>query len=195
MKFKMSVFKIAVAAAWAIMLVVVAAGTLWLSPSHKTAIQQAQQELLEMQDRLAFARSAQKETTKQRMRDRLAEAENSINAFSCTTASESALIFQIGQTANALQLQKFSSRFPDSLPEQTLDKTERIGEGWLTVEFVADYLKTAAFINSLERNTPVLFVESIQLTPADSEPGLAAVRINISYLIRKNPSASVAAAH
>jgi len=194
MKFKWSVYKIVVAVVWAMMLAVVGAGTLFISPSQKIAMQRAQQELLEMQDRLAFARSAGKKDTKQRMRDRLAEAENSVNTFSCTTASESALIFQIGQMANALQLQKFSGRQPDNVPEPTLDKNDRIGEGWLTVDFVADYLKTAAFINGLERNAPVLFVESIQLTPADGDAGLAAVRMNISYLIRKNAAASVAAA-
>lgn len=189
---KLSPFAVAVLSAWGVCAAILAIGSTLISPPRQTALQQARGELTELQDKLMFAHSAKKEETKQRMRNQMADAQDTLNVFSCTASSESTLIFQIGQLAQTLALDKFNSRFPDSRPELTLDKTERIGEGWLTVEFVADYLKTAAFVNGLERNTPTLFVESIQLRPNDDSTGVAEVRMNLSYLIRKTPDTAVA---
>ena len=191
-KLKLSPLAIAVLSGWILYAAVMAIGSALITPPRQAALQALRGQLTELQDKLMFARSAKKEETKQRMRDQMTAAQETLSAFSCAASAESALIFQVGQLADTLALDKFSSRFPDSLPELTLEKTERIGEGWLTVEFVADYLKTAAFVNGLERNTPTLFVESIQLRPSDDNAGKADVRMNISYLIRKTPDTTVA---
>ena len=91
-------------------------------------------------------------------------------------------------------MKKFTSRVPETVPDKTLEKTERLTEGWLAVDFAADYLKTAAFVNALERHEPVLFVESITLRRSDENPQEATVRMLISYLIQ-SPEKSRATAN
>ena len=184
MKRNLSPYKIVAGLAWAVCLGIIGVGTLKPDDSRGSALEQAQRSLQESQEKLAFAQSAGKEETKQRTLDRLAQTRESLNTFTCPTVAESALIFKIGQMANTLELKKFTSRVPETLPDKTIEKTERLTEGWLSVDFVADYLKTAAFVNSLERHEPVLFVESITLRRSDENPQEATVRMMISYLIQ-----------
>ena len=193
MKPKLSPYKIATGAVWAVCLGFFAVGALQVSEPQKAALEKAKREVQESQEKLAFAQDAKKDDTLKRMQQRLEATQASLNAFSCSPAEESAMIFQVGQLAHTLQLKKFTSRFPENVPEQTLEKDRRLTEGWLAVEFVADYLKLAAFVNSLERQTPVMFVESMSVTQSQDNPEEASVRMNLSYLIRKEGAAKTVA--
>jgi hypothetical protein len=185
MKQKRLTFKTMIAMVWAICAGVFLCGMIFFGQSQTGSLDLARRNLLESRENLAVAQNAQKSETKQRTKERLIRAQESLDAFSCPAAAESALVFQIGQLAHTLALKQFTSRFPDNAPEQILEKSERIGEGWLTVEFIADYLALAEFINGLERHEPVLFVESIHLRRTEDSSEEAAVRMNLSYLIRK----------
>lgn len=185
MKQKLLTFKTITAIVWAVCIGVFVLGTVFFGGPLSAALEQSRRNLQESQEKLAFAQNAQKSETKQRTKERLVKVQESLNAFSCPAATESTLIFQIGQLAHTLQLKQFTSRFPDNAPEHILEKSERISESWLTVEFVADYLSLAAFINSLERHEPVLFVESIHLRRSEENDEDASVKMNLSYLIRK----------
>lgn len=184
MKRNLLTFKIVAGLVWAVCLGIIGVGTLLSDGARSVVLGQAERSLQESQEKLAFAQSAGKDETKQRTFDRLAQTQESLNTFTCPNAAESALIFKIGQMANTLDLKKFTSRVPESVPDKTLEKDERLTEGWLSVDFVADYLMTAAFVNSLERHEPVLFVESISLRRSDENPQEATVRMMISYLIQ-----------
>lgn len=193
MKLKLTPYNAAAALLWIVCLGVIGAGVLFSGGLQGVAIEQARRDLNESQEKLAFAQSAGKDETKQRTQERLARTRDSLNTFSCPAAAESSLIFQIGQLAHTLELKKFTSRFPDNVPEQTIEKSDRIAEGWLTVEFIADYLKAAAFVNSLERHEPLLFIESIHLRPSEEGVDEASVRLTLSYLIRKSGPAKTVA--
>jgi hypothetical protein len=193
MKPKLSPYKAITAVAWALCIGAIVFGTVFFGGSQSSALDQARRSLQDSQEKLAFAQNAQKSETKQRTKERLVRAQESLNTFSCPASAESALIFQVGQLAHTLKLKQFTSRFPDNAPEQILEKSERLSEGWLTIEFVADYLSLAAFVNSIERHEPVLFVESIHLRPSDGNDEEASVRMNLSYLIRKGERAKTVA--
>ncbi len=184
MKRKLPIYPIIAGLVWALCLGYIVLGPTLLDASPSITLEQAQAAVLESQEKLAFAQSAGKEDTKQRLNERLADTIASLNTFSCPVQAESQLIFQIGQLAHALDLKNFTSRFPGNAPENILDKSDRMAEGWLTVEFDADYLKTVAFANSLERHEPVLFVESIHLRRRPDNEHEASVRMMLSYLIR-----------
>ena len=194
MKPKLSPHKASVAVVWAICIGAIVLGTLFFGGAQTSALDQARRDVQESQEKLDFAQNAQKSETKQRTKERLVRAQESLNTFSCPASAESALIFQIGQLAHTLNLKQFTSRFPDNAPEQILEKSERLSEGWLTVEFVADYLSLAEFVNSIERHEPVLFVESITLRRSEENDEEASVRMNLSYLIRKGEKAKTVAA-
>lgn len=193
MKSKLSTYTLVTGAVWAACIGFFFVRMMFFDGQSSAAVEQARRDLQESQEKLAFAQSAQKEETKQRTKERLEIAKNSLDTFSCAASKESELIFDIGQLAHTLSLKKFTSRFPENKPEQILDKTDRISEGWLTVEFVADYLALSAFVNSIERHTPVLFVESIQLRPGEDDEHEATIRMNLSYLIRKDGSTKTVA--
>lgn len=194
MKRNLLTFKLVVGLVWVVCLGIIGVGMLLSGGTHSVALVQAERALAESQEKLAFAQSAGKEETKQRTLDRLTQTRESLYTFTCPNAAESALIFRIGQMANTLELKKFTSRVPETVPDKTLEKTERLTEGWLAVDFAADYLKTAAFVNALERHEPVLFVESITLRRSDENPQEATVRMLISYLIQ-SPEKSRATAN
>lgn len=186
MKLKLPTYKVVTGVVWAACIGFFAFGTLQLSGPLNAALETARQDVQESREKLAFAQSAKKAETLKRMQEQLDTARESLNSFSCPTTEESALIFQLGQLAHTLQLKKFTSRSPSETPEQTLEKNERITEGWLAVEFSADYLKLAAFVNSLERQSPVLFIESMSVSQSESNTEEASVRMNLSYLLRKD---------
>lgn len=192
MKKKRSIYKITAVAVWLGCLGFIGFGTILFGGTQQVELEKAGRNLQESQDKLAFAQSAGKEETKRRTQERLDKTQQSLNTFSCPASGESSLVFQISQLADSIGLKKFTSRFPEVIQETTLQESKHIAEGWLTTEFDADYLKTAAFINSLERHEPVLFVESIHLRSSRDNPGEASVRLTLSYLIRK-PDESCAA--
>lgn len=193
MKSKLSIYKIAAGVTWAACLGFFAFGTVQISGPQATAIEKMRQDVQESQEKLIFAQSAKKNDTLKRMQERLDAAHLLLNTFSCSGAEESSLIFQIGQLARQVELKNFTSRLPENTQERTLEKSGRIQEGWLALEFVADYLKLAAFVNSLERQSPVLFVESISLTHSNDNKEEASVRMMLSYLIRKDDAVKTVA--
>ncbi len=184
MKHKPSVWNILIGVLWLVCIGVVVAGSALFGAPQAAAIRQAQINVLQTREQLALARNAAREETRQQMRNRLEQAKTTLDAFSCPAADESALIFQVGQLAKSLGLKQFETRFPEHTPEKTIETNRRIAEGWLTVEFVADYPNVAAFINGLERHRPALFVESIELRRSDEDARRAAVQMMLSYLIR-----------
>jgi hypothetical protein len=185
MKLKFSFYTIAAGIVWIACFGFMGVGTLLSGGTFNPSLEQARRDLQESREKLTFAENAGKEETKRKAGERFTKTQESLNTFTCPSSAESALIFQIGQLAHSLELKKFTGRIPESSPEKTLEKSERIVEGWLAVEFVADYLRTAAFINSLECNNPVLFVESISMSRSEDNIEEASVKINLSYLIQK----------
>lgn len=186
MKRNMSLSNILIAVLWTICIGTVGVGVGLLSVPQAAAIQQAQLNVLENREQLALAQNAAKEQTQENLRRRVAQARQTLDAFACPAAAESALIFQMGQLAKTLELKHFTTRFPSLSPEQTMENNPYVAEGWLTMDFVADYLKLAAFINGLERHEPALFVESIELRRDENQDTDASVRMMLSYLIRKD---------
>ena len=184
MKKKLPIYPLIAGIVWAACMGLVVLSPTLLSGAQGMTVEQARQALLESQEQLAIAKKSSGEKAKQQLNARLAETKQSLSAFSCPYPDESKLIFQIGQMAHTLQLENFTTRFPGNAPEKILEKENRTKEGWLTVEFDADYLKTIAFVNSLERHKPILFVESIHLRRNPDNHQTASVRMMLSYLIQ-----------
>lgn len=160
---------------------------LWLAPSFDSRIQRAQQQQHQLQEQLTLGKSAQKEQTKQTIQKCLEDTLMWVGCFSTPEPQRSSLIFKVGQLASALGLKEYVSQLPSSVPDPTLPNSTALQEGWLTISFKSDFLTAATFVNTLEREQPVVFVETITLQGDDQNPDLVEVKMLLSYLVQTRP--------
>lgn len=94
------------------------------------------------------------------------------------------LILQISQLAARHQLQDFTSRVISSPGSKKTDKS-KITEAWMELNFSGNFPQIASFINSLERNEPVVFIENIIINRGKEADGMPSANVQISYLTQK----------
>jgi Tfp pilus assembly protein PilO len=83
------------------------------------------------------------------------------------------LAFKIGTLANTAGLESFNMKPANKMGPETLPETEYIMERRVDLTFAASFQRFAAFLNTLERHRPVLFVETFALSrplDKDAEP-------------------------
>lgn len=187
MKLKLTAYTIAVATVWTVCLIGVGLAVLLVGVPQSQAAEQARRDMQESRQRLEWALDAGEGDVLSRLEEHWNRTRELVDQFSCPAANESELIFKIGQIAHALGIERFTSRSPDRSPEQTLDSADSVKEATLTVEFESDYPTLTAFVNSLERHWPRLFVESINLRRLGNEAQNPATQLTITYFVRKDP--------
>lgn len=175
------------AAVWVLSAALIVSYGLWLAPSLDSHIQHAQQQQQQLQEQLTLGKSAQKEQTKQTIQKCLEDNLMWVGCFSTPEPQRSSLIFKVGQLASVLGLKDFVSQLPSSIPDPTLPNSAALQEGWLSISFKSDFLTAATFVNTLERDQPVMFVETISLQGDDQNPDWVEVRMLLSYLVQTRP--------
>ena len=95
------------------------------------------------------------------------------------------LILQISQLAAKYQLQNFTTKMVSSSSATKKDDTSNIVEAWLELEFTGSFSQITTFINALERNDPVVFIENIDLHRGTQVNSLPSASIQISYFTAK----------
>lgn len=187
-------YGLAVAGVWGFCLILtILLYVLILEPQGKkiTTLQQTTQKASEDYD---LAQRARRPETKLRVQERLETATKNLNQFTIGADAASRLTVLISQLASQQKLTNFAVKTQDL--SSTLDEKTQSGiaEAWLELTFSGTFSQCAAYLNALERNQPVIFIESAEILRATQINQDPTARVAISYLIDTNTAATSATA-
>jgi hypothetical protein len=138
-------------------------------------------------ERYSRAIEAAKEKDQSRLAGQVESLHDRIGDFVVSLTDAPDLAFKIGELANEAKLTSFGMRpanrnGPDALPD-----FEHIVEKHVGLTFSGEFSRFAAFLNTLERHHPVLFVETFAISrpmEKDSEPQ---ANMELAVLVEKAP--------
>lgn len=176
-------YGLALAGVWGVWLAItVLLYSLVLGPQGKlmATLQQTMQTASEDYE---LAQRARRPETKLRIQERLENATQNLNQFVIGADAASKLTVLISQLAAQQKLADFSVKTREMTP--TLDEQNKSGiaEAWLELTFSGPFSQCAAYINALERNQPVIFIESAEIQRNTQITEAPTARVLISYLI------------
>lgn len=192
---KLSKYVITTGILWGVCAIIFGIGYFALYRTQKDQLAQIQTELNESQLLLDKALLASKKNTREKMLQQLESTSELIENFTTRQDMITKQVFEIGQIANDLGLREFSSMNKSTPDHSTVGKAKILTEAWLEVDFIASFKQFSEFINRLERNCPVVFVEEVSLRRGNKTDYGHQATLKLSFLAKtKNESKKIASA-
>jgi hypothetical protein len=168
---------------WTGWLIITAAIYLLILGPQNTLMAKLNQEFADSNEKYALAQTAGRHDTKTHLNETLKAMHQKTARFIIPAGNATDLMFHISQLAAQYQLQKFSAkdRPPGTFAEN--DEQSKIVENWQELSFSGDFVQIASFLNTLERNQPVIFIENIDIQRDMQNPSSMQAKVLISYLV------------
>jgi hypothetical protein len=188
MKFKLpnSAFKqysLLVSCTWGLWAVMAAAAYFLVLGPQQIAVARLGKEFNISNEQYAMAQTAQRKETKVHIEATLKEQVEKTSRFVVPSDTASAMTLQISQLASEHGLSDFSTKTRELSSTFGTDSKAKITDAWLELTFACSFNQFAAFLNSLERSQPVVFVETAQISRDAEGSDLPRARVLISYLV------------
>lgn len=183
-------YLIALAGVWIVFMAIT--GLLYglvLSP-QSAQLQKLQQLTRSSAEDYELAQQARRPETKRRIQEQLENTIQHIGQFMVSGEAASRLTVLISQLAAQSNLNEFSVKTREIAPTLSQEDAAKVGEVWLELTFDAPFNRCAAYLNALERNNPIIFIESATIQKSSQASEEPAARILISYLIDKQQTAA-----
>jgi Tfp pilus assembly protein PilO len=131
------------------------------------------------------ALAASKEETINKIKEQIKTLQDTVNKFTAGFEDSSNLTFQISQVANEKKVDSFSIRMQeDRKGAAGLDFTY-LKESRIDIGFSGGFKQFASFLNALERNRPVVFVDDFKITRSVMEDSNHRVSMKLAVFVRK----------
>ena len=155
-----------------------------LTPQKK-AKTEVEKEIAEKKRIYNSALKASRQDTKIRLSQQLEHLKDGLKDFVVDFEDSTNLIFDISQIANEKKVGSFGIKAKDIRRGSTVPKCKYIYENHIDISFTAGFNQFATFLNALERNRPVLFVDEFKITRSDEDNSSHPVNMNLSVFVRK----------
>jgi hypothetical protein len=108
-----------------------------------------------------------------------------LSGYAADTAESANLTFDIGRLAGDKQLSSFTVKTPEMAWGSDQLDSKNLQENRVDVSFNSDYKRFAAFLNSLERHRPVIFINRFRLTRGDQGLSSGKADMDLSFYVKK----------
>jgi hypothetical protein len=108
-----------------------------------------------------------------------------ISGYAADPAESANLTFDIGRLAGDKQLGSFTVKTPDQAWGSEQIDSKNLQENRVDVSFNSDYKRFAAFLNSLERHRPVIFINRFKLTRGEQGLSSGKADMDLSFYVKK----------
>jgi Tfp pilus assembly protein PilO len=183
-KIKFTKYMIITTAVWGICAVFIGLGYVVYYQPRKAELAQLEIRFSESQSQLEQARVAAQDESKEKLQQRWEQSHRLINSFLAQEETVTGVVFEIGQIANELRLAEFSSKNQSQASHSTVEDCKSLSEAWLNVEFQASFGQFSEFINRLERNCPVIFIEEVTLRRGTGSAKGHPATLKLSFLAK-----------
>jgi hypothetical protein len=120
-----------------------------------------------------------------RVRAELDGIRSAVGAFVASPEAVSGIDLAISERAHGKGLENFSSKIMHGGANPALGKLEQVGERNFKLSFEADFRSFLSFINELERQEPVIFVDAFTLGRDMAHETRAIADVELSVLFEK----------
>jgi outer membrane murein-binding lipoprotein Lpp len=136
-------------------------------------------------ERYARAVEAAKEKDQSRLAGQVETLHNRVNEFVVSRTDASDLAFKIGELAQEAKLTSFGMRPANRTGAEAGPDLERVAEKHLDMTFSGEFRHFAAFLNTLERHHPVLFVETFAISRPIDKDSQPQANLQVAVLVEK----------
>ncbi len=120
--------------------------------------------------------------TRQKMRKELEEREDQLDRYAIPARNSANITFDISRIANAQQVSSFSIKSRDA---EELPNCDYLAESRMYATFDGRFDQFAKFLNALERNSPLVFIDAFSISRDDEDQSKNPVTMELSIFVRK----------
>jgi len=139
-----------------------------------------EEKLNEMTSAYESARNSAKEKIQNIMREQTEELRGRLGRYVVNVEDSADLTFDISRIANEKKVRSFSIKNNDILASK-----DNISESSIDLAFRASFNQFTSLLNSLERHSPVVFVDRFKIVRSDVSGSDNKITINLSVFVNK----------
>ena len=133
-----------------------------------------------------FALKAAEDKTKKQLNEQLQSLHSRLNDFVADFEDSANLTFDLSQIAEERKVTSFGSKVKSNRGITAKDDYKFITENKSNITFNGNFKQFATFLNALERNRPVIFVEKFTITKSSGRKSSGyQVNLNVTAFVRK----------
>jgi len=153
-----------------------------LAPQYKNK-KEVDRRFAEVKKAYDSAFVASKEETVNKIKEQIQILQDMVNNFTAGFEDSANLTFEISQVANEKKVDSFSIRMQDDSKGAT--EFTHLKESRIDIGFSGSFKQFASFLNALERNRPVVFVDDFKITRSVMEDSNHRVSMKLAVFVRK----------
>jgi Tfp pilus assembly protein PilO len=158
-----------VALIWAGCFILFLLAYMFLLLPQKRSRKQIEKKFLEVKQTYNRTSGAAKDEVQAQLNRQIEDLRNRLEQFVIDSGESANLTFDISQIANENMVTSFSIRSKDRPGTLADSNYDHICEKQIRVSFTAGFSQFAGFLNALERNRPVLFVDKFMITRSEGD--------------------------
>jgi len=172
---------------WSAFAVLFIVAYLFLLAPQRKAKKQIEQQLAEKEKIYNSVREMAQEETKIKLNEQIKSLQNTLKDFVIDFEDSANLTFDISQIANEKNVDSLSIKTRDKQKHRdtTESNLEYIQENHTDISFTASFNQFATFLNALERQRPVVFVDNFSITHSNKKNSANEATMNISFFAKK----------
>ena len=167
--------------AWLVSLVVLLAFHFGVVSSVSSELESLNSELATAQNEIASVRQIQGKENRKKFIDKLEKLHSELSAFVVDSDNWINIMPYISDTSEKIKVKMFASQDVSKGDFSEIAQCEKLGIKTIKVSFSSTFPRFASFVSSLERGTPVVFVEdfSISRSSGSNEPPNIDMKLNV----------------
>ncbi|MCK5225815.1 MAG: hypothetical protein KAQ89_03780 [Planctomycetes bacterium] len=158
--------------------------TTMLSPQKKQK-KAIENRLVKQKEDYEYAISATLQSNKDRLSGQIEQLRSKLTDFVIDFEDSANLTFDIGKIATENLASSFKIKFKNKYQQSQSQDYDYINETQISVSFNASFNQCAAFLNSLERHRPIIFVDEFKITQKDNDKSQPLIEMELSVFVRK----------
>ena len=180
--------KVRLAVVWAVGMVICGITYLFvLKPQQNEMnkiVKEIQQKQLEHQQLL----EADKPEEKVKILKHLAQVDEQLNQFVLNIEERGNVTLLLSDAASKSGVEGFSSESMSQGGREFIKiaNCPTVGENYYEVSFTGNYLATSQFINQIEKNSPILYIDNLKITTSANQDEAPQVTMALTALVRTN---------
>lgn len=113
--------------------------------------------------------------------------EKKLNAFVVGSDDTANLTLDISEIASRKNISSFSIRGEDRLADKSskIPGCRKITENFIRITFSADFADFAAFLNAMERHSPVVFVDGFEISRSNRKDAEPEAEMELAIFVKK----------
>jgi hypothetical protein len=152
---------------------------------QKDTRQRIENRLAEKKQLHESALQASQNETKIQLNEKITRLRDRLNDFVINYEDSANLTFDISNIADEKNVSSLSIKGNDKTRIIEIPNCNYIGESHIDIDFIAGFNQFATFLNALERNRPVLFVDEFTITNSQQTESGYRVNLKVAVYVKK----------